>query len=498
MILDSPPVFGKTAKTMKAPTDHQPRLTRRGFHKAAGSAAASTFAFQVVPSTVWGANERPTLGGIGTGGKGESDIRNSANSGFEVIGLCDVVDAKRVPELTGRPAVKRIFDQRERFPDAKFYTDWREMMADLGDKLDAITVSTPDHHHAHASIAAMKAGKHVYCQKPLTHGIWEARMMAEVAKQTGVKTQMGNQAHANDGMRRAVELIRAGMIGQVKEVHAWTNRPIWPQGFSSAPPAEPVPEWLDWEQWVGPAPFVDYSFRITPFNWRGWWHYGTGALGDMACHIMDMAYWALGLDAPVAVKGEENGGTELSAPINSIITYEFAPNEYTVPEGVTYTWYDGYVGATFDPQRWALVKKTNEYNHPDNRVLQGLDFNKYGSVVVGTRGSLIYNRNNENWVVMPSSGLDGFTDWPAPSIPRARGQNPHHEWFDAVTGKIDQPESNFGLAGPFTETVLLGCLAQRVPNERLEWDAAKMEVRGRPELKPYIQREYRPGWELKV
>ena len=163
----------------------------------------------------------------------------------------------------------------------------------MGDKVDAVTVSTPDHHHFHASVMAMQAGKHVYCQKPLTHGIWEARMMAQIASQTGVKTQMGNQAHANDHMRRCVELIRAGIIGKVKEIHAWTNRPIWPQGFHSPPAKEAVPAAIDWNQWIGPAPWVDYSHLIAPFSWRGWWDYGTGALGDMACHIMDMGYWAM-------------------------------------------------------------------------------------------------------------------------------------------------------------------------------------------------------------
>jgi len=476
----------------------QNKLSRRGFHQAAGAAAASAFAFQVVPARVWGANERPTLAGIGTGGKGQSDINNSAAAGFQVVGLVDVVDAKKIPELKGMSRMQRILGQRERYPDAKFYLDWREMLEDLGDKVDAVTVSTPDHHHAHASITAMKAGKHVYCQKPLTHDIWEARMMAKVARETGVKTQMGNQAHAENHMRRVIELLRSGILGEIREIHAWTNRPIWPQGFEKPPVAEPVPAWLDWEQWVGPAPFVDYSFKIAPFNWRGWWHYGTGALGDMACHIMDMGYWAMELGAPVSVKGEAEGGTELSAPINSIITYEFPANQHSGKKGITYKWYDGYVDAEFDRQKWQLVKSSNEYNHPRKQVLKGMSFTDYGSLVVGEKGTLFFNRGKNNWVVQPTSALDGFTDWPEPSIPRARQEDPHLEWYDAIQGKIDQAESHFGQSGPFTETVLLGCLAQRVPDTKLEWDAENLQVKGRPDLAKWIKRDYRPGWELKV
>ncbi len=485
----------------KSPLPAAPRetISRRGFQKSASLATASAFGFQFVPSHVWGANERPALAGIGTGGKGESDINSSANAGFQIVGLVDVVDAKRIPEVTDKmPRMRGLLSLRDKHPDAKFYSDWREMLADLGDKVDAVTISTPDHHHAHAAVAAMKAGKHVYCQKPLTHGIWEARMLAKLAADTGVKTQMGNQAHANDHLRRCVELIRAGIIGPVKEVHAWTNRPIWPQGFQAPPPAEPVPEWLDWEQWVGPAPHVEYSSKIAPFAWRGWWHYGTGALGDMACHIMDMSWWALELGSPVAVSGKQQGGSEFSAPINSSLVYEFAPNRHSVPSGVKYHWYDGQIGAEFLADKWSL--KPGEFNRP-SEILAGFDHTEskgFGSVVIGEKGSLFFNRSKDTWIVSPSKALDGFTAWPAPSLPRARNQNPHDEWFDAVTGKIPQAESHFGLSGPFTEMVLLGCVAQRVPDTRLEWDAENLEIKGRPELKPLIRRDYRPGWELDV
>lgn len=478
----------------KTPT-HSSSLSRRGFTKATGAAATAAFGFQFVPSHVWGANEKPALAGIGSGGKGKTDIDQANKSGFQVVGLVDVIDTKKMPEAQGR--FKTMASTREQYPDAKFYVDYQEMIDDLGDKIDAVTVSTPDHHHFHASVAAMKAGKHVYCQKPLTHGIWEARMLGKLAEETGVKTQMGNQAHANSSMRRAVELIRAGVIGKVKEVHAWTNRPIWPQGFATPPEKEEVPAWLNWEQWVGPAPWVDYSQKIAPFAWRGWWDYGTGALGDMACHIMDMAYWALKLDSPTSVIASEKGATDFSPPISSHITWEFPANDLTDKKGLTYHWWDGYPDATFIRDGWRLQKGSEDYNHPPEDLMEGMNYKQFGSVLVGEKGKFFFNRGSDKWVIKPTGGIDGF-DWPEQTVPRAREDNNYHEWLDAIDGKIEHGESYFGLAAPFTETVLLGVLAQRVPDTKLDWDAAKMEVKGKPELKKYIQREYRDGWQIEV
>tara|TARA_R110002096_G_scaffold67332_11_gene163414 strand:- start:18249 stop:19751 length:1503 start_codon:yes stop_codon:yes gene_type:complete len=480
---------------MKTPSPSSSQPSRRKFAKLSTAAAATTFGFQVVPSRVFGANERPALAGIGSGGKGKTDIEQSAKSGFDVVALVDIVDVKRIQEAD--PNAKKLKSRlgsmrstRDSHPDAKFYTDYREMLDDLGDKVDAVTVSTPDHHHFHAAMLAMKAGKHVYCQKPLTHGIWEARMLTEVAAKMGVQTQMGNQAHANSHMRRVVELVRAGIIGKVKEVHAWTNRPIWPQGFQTPPAAEAVPAGIDWEQWIGPAPYVDYSSRIAPFAWRGWWNYGTGALGDMACHIMDMAYWALELGAPTSIEAIEEGNSRFSAPINSTVTYDFGK------KGVKYTWYDGQKGAKFDRDNWRLIP--GEFNRPGDDILEGMDYKKYGSVLIGEEGKLFFNRFHDTWIVKPSKALDGFNNWPEPSIPRARGENNYTEWLDAIHGKIEHGQSYFGLAGPFTEVVLLGCVAQRNPGQKLEWNAEKMEVKGRPELSSLIRRKYRPGWEIEV
>lgn len=470
--------------------------TRRHFTQTVVASAASAFGFQFIPSRAWGQLEKPALAGIGTGGKGVADISGSENAGFQVVALVDVVDALKMSgNIEGR--ARSLGKMQVAHSNAKFFTDYREMIEKMGDKIDAVTVSTPDHHHFHATYHAMKAGKHVYTQKPLTHGIWEARELTRVAAETGVKTQMGNQAHAQDHMRRCVELIQAGVIGKVREIHAWTNRPIWPQGFATRPEAEDVPEWLDWEQWIGPAPFTDYSSKISPFAWRGWWDYGCGALGDMACHIMDMGWWAVMPGAPLGVSAEQKGGTELSPPISSKITWEFGPSEFATKKGFKFHWYDGYTQAHFDPDTWALVKESEEYNHPDASVFDGESFKNFGSIVIGESGKLFFNRSRQAWVVKSDYRLDGF-DWPEPSIPRARDQDNYAEWIDAVQGRVTRGQSDFSHAGPFTETILLGTLAQRLPGEKLEWDAANLEIKGRPELKKWIQREYRPGWEIKV
>ncbi|MGY8687507.1 MAG: Gfo/Idh/MocA family protein, partial [Verrucomicrobiales bacterium] len=298
--------------------------SRRSFLKQAG---ATAFAFQVVPSRVFGANERLAVGSIGIGGKGAGDVKDIAAAGADIVALCDVDESRRGKDMT------------EAHPKAPFYKDFRLMLEKEGKHLDAVSVSTPDHLHCHAAVTAMRMGKHVYVQKPMAHSIWEARLMAQVAKEQGVATQMGNQAHAGEPIRRAVELIRSGIIGKVKEVHAWTNRPIWPQGMSSMPKAQPIPNSLDWYLWLGPAPDRPYHQSYCPFKWRGWWDFGTGALGDMGCHIMDMPFWALDLKHPTSVEAKSDGATYLSAPRASTVTYQFPAGQYS--KDLKFCWYDG-------------------------------------------------------------------------------------------------------------------------------------------------------------
>ncbi|MDA8697729.1 Gfo/Idh/MocA family oxidoreductase [Rhodopirellula sp.] len=471
-------------------------VSRRQFHRQLGGTLGALSGFHFFPALADKKLEKPTVAGIGIGGKGASDLAGAKNAGFEIVAHVDVFDTKRFSSDDRR--VRRIAESRNNDSHASFFTDYREMLIEMGDKVDAVTVSTPDHHHYHASAMAMKAGKHVYCQKPLTHGIWEARSLKEIAAATGVKTQMGNQAHAKDHMRRCVELLRAGIIGPIKEIHAWTNRPIWPQGFSSPPTAQKVPDGIDWDQWIGPAPWVDYSPQIAPFAWRGWWNYGTGALGDMACHIMDMGYWAMqSLTnqplAPSQVSARQQGATDFSPPINSIISWDFAPTRYSSRDGFTFHWYDGYINAKFDRNSWQLKKESDEYNHPDDDVLEGMSFQNFGSVIIGEEGKLFFNRSNKKWVLKSKNSKDSFASVDQ-SIPRAREEDSYKEWIDAISGVVNESESNFAQAGPLTETILLGVLAQRCPNEKLLWNHDEMIIEDRPELSRWIKREYRDGW----
>jgi len=465
------------------------KMTRRDVLKAS---AMGAFAVSILPASAIGANSKIQVGCIGIGGKGYQDTQGVAHAGGKIVALCDVADFKRNPNLANNK--KRsgggILAQ---FPKARFFTDYREML-NAASGIDAVTVSIPDHHHFHASMLAIKKRKHVYCQKPLTHSIWEARELTKAAKKYGVQTQMGNQAHSGEPVRRAVELIRAGMIGKVSEVHCWTNRPIWPQGHTQRPKREPVPKGLDWEQWLGPAPFVDYGTGYAPFAWRGWWDYGTGALGDMACHIMDMPYWALKLGSPDSVAAESDGCTPLSPPHWSTVTYRF-------PDNLKFCWYDG------------VKAKDDKYLHVPPDELWKADwpsahhvFRRFGSLLVGEKGRMYFGRDRMDWVVKPEAAAKW--EEPPKSLPRvpypggkkdkskwASGSGgPYFEWLNAI--QTGTPAlSNFAQSGPFTEMVLLGNLAIRL-NRKITWDAANLKCRDLPEADPLIKREYRKGWEV--
>ncbi len=469
-----------------------PRPSRRDFLRAS---AVATFGFHLLPSSARGANDRIQVGCIGINGKGYTDTMSTAAAGGVIVALCDVANP-RDPSLGRRKAKAKGGDTMpERFPQAKFFTDYREMIATMSG-LDAVTVSTPDHHHFHASMLAMRRGKHVYCQKPIAHSVWEARRLAEVAKETGVQTQMGNQAHAGEPIRRGVELIRAGVLGRVTEVHAWTDRPIWPQGMAAWPAPEPVPAGLDWEQWIGPAPFHGYSRAIAPFNWRGYWDFGAGALGDMGCHIMDMPYWALGLGAPASVEAWHEGGNAIAAPRRSRVTWQFPTSVLGAP--VKFVWYDGVVG------------KEGVYANPPPEELWKADFptadhvfRRFDLLLVGEKGRMFFGRTRQDWVFKPEALTANFVP-PPKTLPRVRGETtdaaagegggPYAEWLEAI--RTGRPAlSNFSQSGPFSETVLLGNVALRL-GRKVEWDAKKLAVKNAPEAAPLIRRSYRKGWEL--
>ncbi len=468
-------------------------LTRRDFLRGSATAA---FGFYILPAAAHGANSRIQVGCIGVGGKGHSDTLATAQAGAAIVALCDVANPRN-PELGRRKKSKSGETILDRFPGARVFSDYREMLATMKG-IDAVTVSTPDHHHFHASMLAMQSGRHVYCQKPISHSIWEARRLAEAAVQFNVQTQMGNQAHAGEPIRRAVEIIRAGAIGRVTEVHAWTNRPIWPQGMTAWPKAERVPKGLAWDLWIGPAPFRDYSPQIAPFNWRGYWDFGAGALGDMGCHIMDMPYWALGLTAPQSVEAWHEGGTDIAAPHRSTVTYHFPTSVFGTP--VKLAWYDG------------VVAQEGVYLHAPPEALWKADFptadhvfRRFDLLLVGEKGRMFFGRSRQDWVFKPESLATDFTEPPKtlPRVPAGEpgpdgtvpdSGGPYVEWLNAI--KTGTPAlSNFATSGPFSETVLLGNLALRL-GRRVDWDAKNLVAKNAPEAAAMIRRRYRKGWEL--
>ncbi len=430
-------------------------------------AGAAAFAFQFVPEQVWGANERLQVGCIGIGGKGSGDVADVAAAGGKIVALCDVDDNRRV---------RKGKDPRELHPQASFHRDFRVMLDKHDREIDAVTVSTPDHVHCHAAVMAMRMGKHVYCQKPLTYSIGEARLMAKMARKHGVATQMGNQGHAGEPVRRAVEWIRAGVIGRIQQVHTWTNRPIWPQGLAALPTGQPVPAGLDWDLWLGPAAKRPYNEAYCPFKWRGWWDYGTGALGDMGCHIMDMPYWALELKHPTRVEADSEGNTPLSAPTASTVRYHFPAGKYS--DALQFSWYDG--------GRMPAAEVLAESGMTSKKVADTFDL-----VMVGDKGKMFFNRSNLDWLITPDSALEDFKA-PEPSLPRVANEDV--EWVEACKGGAPAL-SRFEKSGPFTETVLLGNLAIRL-GETVEWDGPAMKAVGCPRADRYIHRDYRRGWKL--
>jgi predicted dehydrogenase len=401
-------------------------------------------------------NEKLNIASIGAAGQGATDTDGCASE--NIVALCDVDDI-------------RLRERGKKYPNARLYRDYRKMLDEMKE-IDAVIVSTPDHHHAFAAIMAMKLGKHVYCQKPLSHSIWEARRMREVAKETKVVTQMGNQGHSYDSTRRLVELVQAGALGEVREVHIWTDRPIWPQGIDRPKDTPPVPESLDWDLWLGPAPLRPYHPDYVPFKWRGWWDFGTGAIGDMACHNCDAAYWALQLGQPISAEAETSGVNTETAPKWSIVHFEF-PERGKLP-AVALTWYEG-------------GKK------PSRDLADGGELPPNGTLMLGNKGKILFRDwHPNNFRLLPE---DKFKEYQGPpqSISRAP-DGPYKEWIAACKGG-PMCLSNFDYAGPLTEFVLLGNVAMRT-SKKIEWDTKKLRAKNCPEADQYVRREYRQGWTL--
>jgi predicted dehydrogenase len=442
------------------------RLNRRKFlqSSAVSATAAGFWLTGGVTEThaAQGANERLNIAVIGCGGQGGSDLGNVASQ--NIVALCDVDD-------------NRAGGSFNKYPKAPKYKDFRVMLEKQKD-IQAVVVSTPDHQHAIASIMAMRMGKHVYCQKPLTHDVWEARLMGEVAAKMRVATQMGNQGTASNGLRAGAETIRSGAIGNVSEVHVWTDRPgmYWRQGHAERPKeTPPVPKTLDWDLWIGTAPTRPYNPAYVPFAWRGWWDFGTGALGDMGCHIMNLSFMALQLGPPSSVQ--------------AVLTTDRPVNNESPPNGLRVTYEFPARG-----QRPAVRMIWYESSRPAADLFHGQTISAGGSLFVGSKGKL-YSRDDygSNNILLP---VENFRDFraPAPTIPRAQGGH-HAEWIRACKGGPPAMSNFTSYSGPLTEMVLLGNVAIRV-GKRIVWNSEKLQAVDLAAANQYIRREYRKGWAL--
>jgi len=484
-------------------------VSRRGFLRAAGVTGVALTAGQIAaapgdvpaqptpPAKVKAKapkNARPAEAGplkqlplnvacIGVGGRGGSDLQEVYKTGARIVALCDT-NANTLASAASKHA------------GAKTYSDFRKMLETQKD-IEAVVVATPDHCHAPAAMMAIKMGKHVYVEKPMTHDLHEARALTEAARKYNVRTQMGQQGHASEGNRRQVEWVRQGVVGTVREVHVWTNRPIWPQGQTRPKGEDPVPDYLNWDVWLGPAPYRPYHNQTPdaaadasadktrksgrgakthktyePFVWRGWFDFGTGALGDMACHQMDTAHWALDLDNCVSVEAQSEGMTDESYPNWSVITYQFAEKPWR--PAVKLVWYDG---GKLPPRD--LVP--GDFKYPT-----------LGEMFVGDKGVFVAEHGEGPKLLSLKGG--GVKDFEPPPklIPPSPGH--HFEWVFACLGGAPAG-SNFDYAGPLTETVLLGNLAVRL-GKKVEWDSKALRSPNCPEADALIRKEYRKGWEL--
>jgi len=406
-------------------------------------------------------NERVAMASIGLGGKGSSDSGDAGSMG-DMVAVCDT------DENTLNGAGKR-------FPKAKRYTDFRKMLDEMGKSIDAVTVSTPDHTHAPAALMAMRMGKHCFCQKPMTHTIYEARLMAQVAREKKLATQMGNQGTADASLRRAAAIVKAGTLGTVKEVHVWTNRPIWPQGGDRPQPAQ-CPAHLKWDLWLGPAPERPYANGYHPFAWRGWWDFGTGALGDMACHTVNMPYMALNLRDPVAVQAESSGHNKDSYPKWSIIAFDFP--ELNGRPALKLFWYDGG-------------------KRPSNDLFGDAKISGSGVLVIGDKDKLYGPGDYCEKGVQLLSGAKVPDD-----LKWANSPGHFQEWVRAIKGG-EPAMSNFpDYSSGLTETILLGNLAVWVADkgkgEKVEWDAKNLKSTNITGLEAIVKPAYRAGYTLDV
>ncbi len=479
-------------------------MNRRRFLETTAALGAGYFCTATAVSAARAADNpsgKLRFAGIGVGGKGSGDISQAGRLG-EVVAICDIDEHK-------------LDAKAKEFASAKRYYDFRKMLDEMGKEIDAVTVSTPDHTHAPASIMAMKMKKHVYCQKPLTHTVYEARKMRDVAREYGVATQMGNQGSASNGLRRAVELIQSGIIGPVREAHVWTNRPVWPQApqVMNRPEEKPVPSHVHWDEFIGPSPmrpYAEYAPREVEdkksgkrrrekvgayhdFNWRGWWDFGTGALGDMACHTANMSFRALKLGYPVSVIAESTDLNPETYPSSAKVTFAFPAREGMPP--VSFTWYEGKRDGKKVLPSEELVQKAISIDTNPKRKGRLVDS---GSILVGDKG-ILYSPDDygAEYFISNAQDLEGVNRTKPEKLPSNGGgdQGQKNEWVAAIKGG-PPAYSNFDFAALLTETILLGNIAIRLTGQQLAWDGPGLKFTNNSKANEYIHFEYRKGWTL--
>ncbi len=466
--------------------DPKHTITRRKF---LGATATTAAAFTILPRHVLGGagfvppSEKVNIAIIGAGGQGRTNARALFNEAdAQIIAVCDPNEQSDYSRfyyggVAGRKPVKAEVEKHYAGKTPNYrcaeYENFREML-DKEKSIDAILCATPDHLHALVSITAMKQGKHVYCEKPLTHNVWEARQVAKVAKETGVATQMGNHGHSGEGIRATCEWIWAGAIGTVREVHAWSDTGRWVNGKGRPKDTPPVPAGFNWDLWLGPRPTRPYHPSYAPYNWRGWWSFGTGGIGDMSCHNLDPAVWALDLKDPLSVEASSPG-------VDSEVTcdctmYHFRFGQRGQYPPIMVTWYDG-----------GLRPPTPVELAWDDKLEGGGN----GIIFLGDKGAITCAGWGGFPRIIPDSRMESFQP-PPKTIPRSRGH--HRDWLDACKGG-KPASSNFEYGARITELVLLGNVALRT-GKRLDWDSANLKARNAPEADQFIKEYYRPGWEI--
>lgn len=474
--------------------------SRRNFIKNGATVAAGLW---IVPRNVLGGkgftapSDKLRVASVGAGGKGQSDIAMFAKSGkADIAFLCDVDDRRAATSV-------------KNFPKAKYYKDWREMFEKESKNFDAVSVSTPDHNHAIIALGAMQRGKHVYVQKPLTHDIHEARVLTAAADKYKVVTQMGNQGGSNDGTRELSEWYDADLIGDVHTVYVWTDRPVWPQGIPWPSASADIPKELDWDLWLGTAPQTNYVDKLVPFNWRGWWDYGTGALGDMGCHLVEAAFRVLDLKYATEVQASvgsvyvdefKRGYFPKSCPPSSHVTLKF-PKTAKTKGDIELHWMDGGI----QPTRPEELGPNEPFGDGGN-----------GTLFIGTKGKMLADTYSENARLLPLSRNEEVKKMKIPQkyarVPG--GANGHYkQWVEAAIAGYGKKEvsSPFETAGPLTEALLMANLAIRgfdvkrtegdkttFPGRyvKLLWDNANMRITNFDEVNAFVERKYRNGWKL--